>query len=44
MVEHEVIHLSLGANHDIIDGAQLMRFADQLKRNLIALDNLVIKT
>ncbi len=30
-VEREVIHLNLSADHDVIDGAPLMRFADRLK-------------
>jgi hypothetical protein len=31
VVEREVIHLNLSVDHDIIDGAPLMRFADRLK-------------
>jgi hypothetical protein len=31
VVERELIHLTLSADHDIIDGAPLMRFADRLK-------------
>jgi hypothetical protein len=31
LVEREVIHLDLSADHDIIDGAPLMRFVDRLK-------------
>ncbi|SFI17711.1 2-oxoacid dehydrogenases acyltransferase (catalytic domain) [Collimonas sp. OK307] len=30
-VERDIIHLNLGADHDIIDGAPLMRFADRFK-------------
>ncbi len=33
-VERDVIHLNLGADHDIIDGAPLMRFADVFKTKL----------
>ena len=34
LAEREVIHLNLGADHDIIDGAPLMRFADSFKQKL----------
>ena len=34
MVERAFIHLNLGADHDIIDGAPLMRFADVLKKKI----------
>lgn len=33
-VERSFIHLNLGADHDIIDGAPLMRFADAFKKKL----------
>jgi hypothetical protein len=33
-LERRFIHLNLGADHDIIDGAPLMRFADALKDKL----------
>ncbi len=33
-VEREVIHLNLGADHDIIDGAPLMRFAEVFRKKL----------
>lgn len=42
-VEREIIQMNLGADHDIIDGAPLMRFADRLKEKLregCALENL----
>ena len=31
IVEREIIHLILSADHEIIDGAPLMRFAERLK-------------
>ena len=34
MVERAFIHLNLSADHDIIDGAPLMRFADVLKKKI----------
>ena len=34
-VEHDVIHLCLSVDHEIIDGAPLMRFADQFKKILL---------
>lgn len=37
LVERDVIHLNLGADHDIIDGAPLMRFAERFKQNLAAI-------
>ncbi|BBP04810.1 hypothetical protein TPL01_12210 [Sulfuriferula plumbiphila] len=33
-VERDFIQMNLGANHDIIDGAPLMRFADRFKQKL----------
>ena len=36
VVESEVIQMNLGADHDIIDGAPLMRFADRFKQKLRA--------
>jgi hypothetical protein len=33
-VEREVVHLNLSADHDIIDGAPLMRFAERFRREL----------
>lgn len=33
-VENEVIHLNLGVDHDVIDGAPLMRFAELFKHKL----------
>jgi pyruvate/2-oxoglutarate dehydrogenase complex dihydrolipoamide acyltransferase (E2) component len=34
VVEREVLHLNLGADHEIVDGAPLMRFAEKLKKTL----------
>ena len=34
LVEREFLQLNLSADHDIIDGAPLMRFAAALKKNL----------
>lgn len=34
LAEREFIQLNLGADHDIIDGAPLLRFADRLKKKL----------
>jgi hypothetical protein len=36
IAEREFIHLNLSVDHAIIDGAPLMRFADQLKRILLS--------
>ena len=33
-VEREIIHLNLGADHDLIDGAPLMRFAERFRKKL----------
>jgi pyruvate/2-oxoglutarate dehydrogenase complex dihydrolipoamide acyltransferase (E2) component len=33
-VEHEFIQMNLGADHDIIDGAPLVRFADRFRKKL----------
>lgn len=33
-VEREIIQMNLGADHDIIDGAPLMRFADRFRKTL----------
>jgi pyruvate/2-oxoglutarate dehydrogenase complex dihydrolipoamide acyltransferase (E2) component len=33
-VERETIHLNLSADHDIIDGAPLVRFADRFKKKI----------
>jgi pyruvate/2-oxoglutarate dehydrogenase complex dihydrolipoamide acyltransferase (E2) component len=33
-VEHDVVHLNLSADHGIIDGAPLMRFAERFKQIL----------
>jgi pyruvate/2-oxoglutarate dehydrogenase complex dihydrolipoamide acyltransferase (E2) component len=35
VVERDVIHLNLSVDHDIIDGAPLMRFVDRFKRILL---------
>lgn len=35
LVERDFIHLNLGADHDIIDGAPLMRFAERLRSRLM---------
>jgi 2-oxoacid dehydrogenases acyltransferase (catalytic domain) len=35
VVERDVIHLNLSVDHDIIDGAPLMRFADRFKKVLL---------
>jgi len=32
--EHEVVHLDISFDHDVIDGAPTMRFADHLKELL----------
>ena len=34
LVEREVIHLNLTADHDVVDGAPLMRFAERLRQKL----------
>lgn len=34
-VEKEFIQMNLGADHDIIDGAPLMRFADRFRKHLL---------
>jgi hypothetical protein len=34
LVERDVVHLVLSADHDIVDGAPLMRFAERLKQLL----------
>jgi pyruvate/2-oxoglutarate dehydrogenase complex dihydrolipoamide acyltransferase (E2) component len=34
-VEHDIVHLSLSVDHDIIDGAPLMRFAERFKDILL---------
>jgi len=34
-VERDFIQMNLGADHDIIDGAPLMRFSDRFKRKLL---------
>jgi pyruvate/2-oxoglutarate dehydrogenase complex dihydrolipoamide acyltransferase (E2) component len=31
VIEREVIHLNISIDHDIIDGAPLVRFAERLK-------------
>jgi hypothetical protein len=31
LVEREIVHLTISADHDVIDGAPMMRFADRLK-------------
>jgi pyruvate/2-oxoglutarate dehydrogenase complex dihydrolipoamide acyltransferase (E2) component len=33
-VEHDIVHLTLSVDHDIIDGAPLMRFAERFKQIL----------
>ena len=33
-VEREILHLNLSADHDIIDGAPLVRFADRFKKKI----------
>lgn len=33
-VEHEIIQLNLGADHDLIDGAPLMRFTERFRKAL----------
>ena len=35
VVERDVIRLNLSADHDLIDGAPLMRFVDQFKKGLL---------
>jgi pyruvate/2-oxoglutarate dehydrogenase complex dihydrolipoamide acyltransferase (E2) component len=35
VVERDVIHLNLNVDHDIIDGAPLMRFVHRLKKLLL---------
>src|ERR1700716_220752 len=35
VVERDVIHLNLSVDHDIIDGAPLMRFVDRFKKILL---------
>jgi pyruvate/2-oxoglutarate dehydrogenase complex dihydrolipoamide acyltransferase (E2) component len=35
VVEHDIVHLSLSVDHDIIDGAPLMRFAERFKDILL---------
>jgi hypothetical protein len=35
VVERDVIHLNLSVDHDIIDGAPLMRFVDRFKKMLL---------
>jgi pyruvate/2-oxoglutarate dehydrogenase complex dihydrolipoamide acyltransferase (E2) component len=32
--EHEIVHLDISFDHDVIDGAPTMRFADRLKELL----------
>jgi pyruvate/2-oxoglutarate dehydrogenase complex dihydrolipoamide acyltransferase (E2) component len=34
-VERDVIHLNLSVDHDIIDGAPLMRFAERFRQILL---------
>ncbi len=36
LIETEILHLNFSADHDIIDGAPLMRFADEFRRRLEA--------
>lgn len=33
-VEREVLHLNVGADHDVVDGAPLMRFAERLRQRI----------
>ena len=35
VVERDVIHLNISVDHDIIDGAPLVRFAERLKKILL---------
>jgi pyruvate/2-oxoglutarate dehydrogenase complex dihydrolipoamide acyltransferase (E2) component len=35
IVERDVIHLNISVDHDIIDGAPLVRFAERLKKILL---------
>jgi hypothetical protein len=41
VVERDVIHLNLSADHDLIDGAPLMRFVDRFKKELVNIDRIV---
>jgi pyruvate/2-oxoglutarate dehydrogenase complex dihydrolipoamide acyltransferase (E2) component len=34
IVEKKIIQMNLSADHDIIDGAQMMRFIERLKKRL----------
>jgi len=34
LVERDVVHLCLSVDHDIVDGAPLMRFAERFKQLL----------
>lgn len=43
-VEHEYIQMNLGVDHDIIDGAPLMRFAERFKQILLSGDALTSPT
>jgi hypothetical protein len=40
VIEREVLHLNIGIDHDIIDGAPLVRFAERFKK--ILLDGLAL--
>jgi hypothetical protein len=41
VVERDVAHLNLSADHDLIDGAPLMRFVDRFKKELLNIDRIV---
>jgi pyruvate/2-oxoglutarate dehydrogenase complex dihydrolipoamide acyltransferase (E2) component len=41
VVKRDVIHLNLSADHDLIDGAPLMRFVDRFKKELLNIDRIV---
>ena len=41
VVKRDVVHLNLSADHDLIDGAPLMRFVDRFKKELLNIDRIV---
>ena len=36
LVERDVVHMTISVDHDIVDGAPLMRFAERFKKILLA--------